>query len=175
MRLKSRLRKIELVLAQPPPTCDCPWPLMQFELPDGSHYPPLPPCLRGRCPEIRLPGEPPQVRTIVLGYARYPDGRKNDGVNDVGPSAFRAWDQETDRPRLRVIVWRDEDGRLRYHGPPRWWEMDVEYPRIMKGIGVPESDEVMIEELRRTDDTPPLGSACYGRTDDEPSHADYQD
>src|SRR5579872_949391 len=175
MKLNSRLRKLELVLAPPPPRRDCPWPLMQFELPDGTLYPPLPPCLRGRCPEIRLPGEPAQVQAIILGHARYPDGSKNDGAYDVGPRAFRQWDPATDRPGLRVIVWREEDGRLRYHGPPRWWELNVEAPRIVKGIGVPESDEAMIEELRRTDDTPPLGSACYGRTDDEPSDANCQD
>jgi hypothetical protein len=174
MRLKSRLKKIELVLAPPPPACDCPWPLDQFELPDGSHYPPLPPCLRGRCPVITLPGESPQVRAIVYGHARYSDGRISEHVYDVGPDAFRRWDPETDRPRLHVIAWRDESGRLRYHGPPRWWELNVEYPRIIKGIGVSESDEAMIEELRRTDDTPPLGSPCYGRQNDETSHADCQ-
>jgi hypothetical protein len=163
MRFKSRLRKLELFVAPPPPTCDCPWPLTQYELPDGTRYPPLPHCLRGRCPVPVLPGDSPPIQAIVFCNAN----RKREGTElvgyDVGPSAFRVWDQETDRPRLRIVVWRDKDGRLRYHGPPRWWELHVEPPRIIKGIGVPESDEAMIEELKRTDETPPLGSPCYGR------------
>ena len=34
--------------------------------------------------------------------------------------------------------------------------------------------EWCFEELRRTDDTRPPGSACYGKNNDEPSNADCQ-
>jgi hypothetical protein len=163
MRLKSRLRKLELIVAPPPPACDCPWPVNQYELPNGTLYPPVPPCLRGRCPAIFLPGDLPTIQVIAFCNTNRTRDEPHRVGWEVGPDAFRVWDPETDRPRLRVLVWRDKDRRLRYHGPPRWWELAVEVPRIIKGIGVPENDEVMIEELRRTDDTPPLGSACYGR------------
>jgi hypothetical protein len=67
---------------------------------------------------------------------------------------FRAWDSETDKPRLRVIVWRDADGLLRYHGPPRWYEIGgLEEPRLVRAHDVTETPEEIAQELWRTDKT----------------------
>src|SRR5262249_46230005 len=136
MRLKGRMKKLEVLVAPPPARCDCPitW---HTELADGSIYPPHVPCLRGKCPEDRRwRHEPRPIRPIVIGCA----GRPEDGPppgREVRVEDFRAWDPKTNRPRLQVIVWRNKEGRLRYHGPPRWYEIEgVEEPRLVRAAGV---------------------------------------
>src|SRR5262249_62063382 len=100
-------------------------------------------------------GEPPRVRMITIGMA----GRPEDGPppgHEVHIDQFRAWDPATDRPRLRVIVWRDGDGRLRYHGPPRWYDIDgLEEPRVVRAHDVTETLEEIVAELRRAGRAPP--------------------
>jgi hypothetical protein len=58
---------------------------------------------------------------------------------------------------VRVIVWRDKEGRLRYHGPPRWYEIEgLEEARLVRAHNVNEALEEIVAELRRTDQTPTL-------------------
>jgi hypothetical protein len=154
MRLKGRMKKLEVLAAPPPARCDCPitW---HSRLADGSIYPPSVPCLRGKCPEERRwRNEPRPIRTIVIGCAVRPEGGPPPGY-PISARQFRAWDPETDRPRLRVIVWRDKEGRLRYHGPPRWYEIGgIEEPRVVRAHDVYETLAEIVAELRRTDETP---------------------
>jgi hypothetical protein len=168
MRFKGRLKKLELVIAPPAAQCDCPHCLTYFTLIDGTRYPPHVPCLRGKCIEKRMPNQPPPVTAIIISpIRRTKDGYGRAGCN-VRVHDFRTWDPATDRPRLRIIVWRDaETGRLRYYGPPRWWELETEPPLIQRGVGVPATDEEVVEELRRTDDTPPIDSPCFRHFGDE--------
>jgi hypothetical protein len=95
--------------------------------------------------------------------------RPEDGPppgREVRVEDFRAYDPETDRPRLRVIVWRDGEGRLRYHGPPRWYEIDgIEEPRLVRAVGVTETLEEIVAELRRTDETPTLTAINAGSSE----------
>jgi len=71
---------------------------------------------------------------------------------------------ETNRPRLQVILWRDAtSGLLRYHGPPRWYEIEgIEEPRLVGAAGVTETMEEIVAELRRTDGTPTLAQMNVG-------------
>src|SRR5262245_55778312 len=157
MRLKGRLKKLEVVVAPPPAKCDCPI-TFRYRLADGSTYPPPVPCLRGKCPNDRSWSEKPKpIRTFVIGCAVRPEDAPPPGC-EVRVEQFRAWDPATDKPRLRVIVWRDAaTGRLRYHGPPRWYEIEgLEEPRLVRAHDVSESIEEIVEELRRTDETPAL-------------------
>jgi len=158
MSIKARLRKLELVAAPDPPRCDCPLPTTHYELADGSIYPPAPPGLRGRCPQAGgFRNSRPPARTVTMGRLALPESGPAPGwpmrVDD-----FRRWDPEAGRARLRVIVWRDaETGRLHYHGPPRWWEIEgIEEPRVLRGVGVPDRLDAIVAELRETDETPRL-------------------
>jgi len=165
MSIKTRLRKLEQISAFEPPRCDCPFPTTHYELANGTVYPPVPPCLRGQCPEAGKVGKgPPPVRMITLGCSVRPADGPAPGWT-IKVDDFRLWDPETDRPRLRIIVWRDaETGRLRYHGPPRWWEIEgIEEPRVVRGVGVPERLEAIVAELRETDETRGVAAqSCEG-------------
>jgi hypothetical protein len=158
MRLKGRMKKLEVLAAPPPARCDCPI-TFHARLADGSIYPPGLPCLRGKCPEDRRwRGERPPIRMIVIGAAKRPDGGPPPR-REIRLDQFRSWDPVTNRPRLRVIVWRDKAGWLRYHGPPRWFEIEgLEEPRLVRAHDVTESMEEIVVELRRTDQTPPMSN-----------------
>jgi hypothetical protein len=160
MRLKGRLKKLEVVVAPPPPKCDCPI-TMHSRLADGSIYPPAVPCLRGECPERWRPGPPP-VKMIIIGCAVRPEEGPPPG-HPVRVDDFRAWDPETGRPRLQVIVWRDDSGNLRYHGPPRWYEIEgIEDPRLVRAHDVTETLYEIVAELHRTDRTPTVAELNAG-------------
>jgi hypothetical protein len=61
------------------------------------------------------------------------------------------------KPRVHVIVWRDDKGRLRFHGPPRWYEIEgIEEPRLVRAHDVTERLEQIVAALRGTDETPTL-------------------
>jgi len=162
MRLKGRLKKLEVVVAPPPAKCDCPI-TMYYRLADGTTYPPDVPCLRGRCPaDDRWREGPAPVKKIVMSMAVRPEDGPPPGY-PVRADDFRAWDPETDKPRLRVIVWRDESGVLRYHGPPRWYEVEgIEEPRLVQAAGMTESMEEIVAELRQSDETPTLAELNTG-------------
>ena len=67
------------------------------------------------------------------------------------------------RTRLQVIVWRDKEGRLRYHGPPRWHEIEgLEEPRLVRAHDVTETVEEIVRELLQTDQTPTLARLNAG-------------
>ena len=162
MRLNSRLRKLELLVAPPAPKCDCLPILDHCTLIDGSIYPPEVPCLRGKCPMTLLPGQSPLIKRIVYGgVRRLDDGRIEEVGHGVRLHHFRSWAPGHSEPQFTIIVWRDEKGRLRYYGPPRWYELDIPIYRITKGVGVPDDDQTIIAELRRTDETPPIDSPCF--------------
>jgi hypothetical protein len=156
MRLKGRLRKLEVLAAPPPAKCDCPITFYS-RLADGSIYPPSVPCLRGRCPnDNRFRQGPRPIKHIIIGAAVRPEDGPPPG-REVRIDDFTAWDPVTDKPRLRVIVWRDDKGKLRYHGPPRWYDIEgLEEPRLVRAQDVTESMEEIVAELRRTDETPAL-------------------
>lgn len=154
MRLQGRLKKLELVVAPPASACDCPCPTWHAQLADGSIYPPAVPCLRGRCPLDDRFGQESPHRMIIVGCTVRSEDEPAPGF-PVRVEDFRCWDPETNSARLRIIVWRDaESGLLRYHGPPRWYEIEViEKPRLVRAAGVTESVEEIVAELRRTDET----------------------
>jgi hypothetical protein len=156
MRLKGRLWKLEQIAAPLPPKCDCPITFYS-RLADGSIYPPSVPCLRGRCPDDNHFREGPRpIKHIIIGMAVRPEGGPPPGC-EVRLRDFQAWDPATDKPRLRVILWRDQQGRLRYYGPPRWYEIEgLKEPRLVRAVGVTETMEEIVAELRRTDETPSL-------------------
>jgi hypothetical protein len=147
-RFKTRLRTLERDPAIRP-QCTCPPSTEHYEQPDGSVFPPFPPCLHptGVCPE---PNGRKQIRTIVIGLV---ESRHQEFVKQAPELMW--WEPHDNMFRIggemRVIVWRDERGKLCYYGPPRFWERLL--PEVItKGPRVPEDDEQMIAELKRDDD-----------------------
>ena len=145
--LKSRLAHLE---RQPAlvPQCTCPGLTEHYELADGSIVPPIPPCLHpsGKCPAP----DPKRIRHIIITIPQSPAGAVETGSGDDGQllpdDEFFMVASE-----IRVIVWRDERGKLCYYGPPRWWER-LTPGRMIKGPRVPETVEEIVAELRRDDD-----------------------
>ena len=63
---------------------------------------------------------------------------------------FRSYDPETNGPRLRIIVWRDRQGQLFYHGPRHWWRRTWEpAPRLIVGPNCPTDLSDLATELER--------------------------
>src|SRR5258708_2084954 len=132
MSIKTRLRLLESHESVSP-RCTCPGITDHFEQPDGTIFPPFPPCLRAdaRCPESGR--EPRSVKHLIFAHSRHSDGAAPDELEpyDLDPCRFTLFDPATNGPRVQIIVWRDSAGKLVYHGPPRWWEMAITPPALI--------------------------------------------
>ena len=152
--IRGRLRVLEQVPALAP-KCTCPYPTVHWEQANGTVVPPFVSCLHpsGACPAANRPGEVPVRWITYRGVKRsdYPADYEAEFLEHVdddwelGDWQFRVANV------VRVIVWRDANGKLCYYGPPRFWERLVP-GEIIRGPRVPADYDAMVEELKREDD-----------------------